>query len=101
MTYLSKKRREIDQIDSQIIQLLKKRLAVVSQITLYKIKSQQPLRDLKRETEIIRKRSTEGRKRGLKEDYLEDIFGRILNESHRLQNKISFKKSKSSSRRIN
>ncbi len=94
MNFLSKKRREIDQIDSKIIQLLKKRLAIVSRITLYKIKHQLPLRDLKREKEILQQRSKEGRKQGLKTNYFQDLFERILDESHHLQTKISRKRSK-------
>ncbi len=85
MNFLSKQRREIDQIDSKIIQLLKKRLTVVFKITLYKIKHRLPLRDLKREKKILQKVCKQ--RKDLSKDYLQDIFERILKESHSFQQK--------------
>jgi len=50
-------RKKIDKIDSEIIALLKKRKALVEKVKKIKLKENLPIKDIKREEQILKKSS--------------------------------------------
>jgi len=72
-------RKEIDEIDFKIIELLKKREEIVKKIALCKLKKNLPVHQPEREEEIYNRPD---------EEYIKNIYKIILEESRRLQNII-------------
>ncbi|HET9678809.1 MAG TPA: prephenate dehydratase domain-containing protein [Buchnera sp. (in: enterobacteria)] len=90
-----KLRNIIDVIDKKIIFLLKARCFVSKKIALYKKKNNKPIKDKKREKEIIKKIINMSIKKQLNPEYSKKIFKIIINESVILQELI-IKKNKNS-----
>ena len=85
--YLKSKRKEIDRIDSELLNLLAERKETVREIFSHKRKNKIPLYDPERELEIINRVREAAEKRGLDSRYVEEIFRKILQESKTLQKK--------------
>ena len=77
-------RKRIDDIDSQIIELLARRLQIVKEVRNLKLKNNMPLYDERREFEILASVEELSREYGLDSEYVLEIFKRILSESHRI-----------------
>ncbi len=89
-------RREIDEIDGQILILLNKRAETAKNIGLVKTKAGLPIVDAERETEVLRHISNENRGI-LPAESVTKIFRRIIRESREIQNKIIEEKSEKGS----
>lgn len=78
MNKIEKNRKKIDDIDLKISKLLKKRAKLTIKIGKIKKSNSLPLKDKKREEEILKKFET---------DYEKEIFKKILKESKKYQAK--------------
>jgi chorismate mutase len=85
-------RTEIDEIDEEIVYLLKKRLEVVNKIGDFKEKNNVTVFQLERWIEIIDSRSGLANKLDMNEAFISEIFKSIHKESIRLQSNFQHKK---------
>ena len=87
---LSELRKEIDKIDSEIIELLHERLSISVQIAEYKSKNNLPVLDKKREDEIINDRVSKFNSTNHADSkFISSLFKTILDKSKEIQeNKI-------------
>ena len=81
---LEKKRKEIDQTDQRLLNLLNQRIRLVSEAFAIKKAIGQKLRDLKREKEVLKRLKFEN-KGPLREEELLKIFRAILGMCRRSQ----------------
>ncbi|MDP3918390.1 MAG: chorismate mutase [Nanoarchaeota archaeon] len=88
---LKKVRENLDNIDQEIVLLLAKRLSLVKELAQYKAENNISMKDPDREKEILLKTSELGEKHNLRKEYVQDIFKRIIEESHNIQKEISGK----------
>ncbi len=85
---LDKIRKDIDNIDNEIVLLLAQRVKNIHNIAKFKQNHKFPILDSKREKEILHSKCTIGIKYNLREVYIKDIFKRIIEESHFVEKKI-------------
>lgn len=85
---LSEQREKICEIDSKILRLLAERRNVSSEIIKSKNEFSLPIRDLKREDELINRLVQESDLIGLDSFYVKKIFNEIIEDSVRYQQKI-------------
>jgi len=78
-------RNNINKVDSDILKLLSERRKLSENVISSKIKSDQPLRDTKRETELLSRIISNGKELGLDSHYVSKIFYDIIDDSVRLQ----------------
>ena len=71
-------RREIDQIDQELIKLLAKRFKVTQKIGIYKKEYNLPPQDKKREKQLFKERKQWAEKEGLNIKLIEKIFKLII-----------------------
>lgn len=83
---IDEKRREIDEIDAAIVELLHRRALVSREISVLKMSAGLPIRDADREAEILRRlcRDEDGCNEN---ESICRIYERILDESRRIQTK--------------
>ncbi|HOX41553.1 MAG TPA: chorismate mutase [bacterium] len=93
MKDLSKIREEIDQIDGNLLTLLGKRMSLLPKVIEYKRSNQLSILDAEREQAIIDSRKSEAIKNGLSQNFVEELFQSILEESRRIQQEIIDEKS--------
>lgn len=74
-------RAKIDQIDSQLVNLLAQRRKVVEQVAEFKRDHDLPVSHPAREENLISARRCQGGEAGLDPDYIEDLFRTILRNS--------------------
>lgn len=79
---MERKRKEIDQIDRRLLDLINKRIRLVSDAIAIKKEMGKKLRDLKREQEIIERLKSINRG-PLKEENLREVFRLILKVGRR------------------
>jgi len=80
---LEQKRRDIDQVDDEILALLNRRAEIVRELTQIKLRSGLPLIDWRRETEIIQRAlSNSG---SLRDDSANRIYRAILREARQIE----------------
>ncbi|QJC36248.1 bifunctional chorismate mutase/prephenate dehydrogenase [Enterobacteriaceae endosymbiont of Donacia cincticornis] len=84
-------RDQIDILDQQLLNLLKKRLNLVKQIGLIKYKNGLPIYSLEREKNIIKLRRQEAEQKGISPNFIENILYRIINESYFYEKNKIFK----------
>ena len=80
---LEQKRKDIDNIDAEILALLNRRAEVVRELGQIKLRSGLPLVDWMREAEIIRRAG--GNKGALRDDSANRIYRAILRESRQIE----------------
>lgn len=85
---LNEIREKLDKLDNEIVLLLAKRLSLMPHVADYKIKHNIARYQPEREKEILSKKAELGEKNGLRKEYIEDIFKRIIEESHVVEKKI-------------
>ena len=78
-------RNNINQVDSEILQLLSKRRKLSEEVITSKKESDKPIRDTDRETELLSKIINSGKELGLDAHYVSKIFYDIIDDSVRLQ----------------
>ncbi len=82
---LSELRRQIDQIDEQLLEILSKRMRISREIGIYKKEHNMPILQSPRYTEILEKRSDMGEAMELNTDFVKEILQEIHEESVRQQ----------------
>lgn len=82
---LSELRRQIDQIDEQLLELLSKRMRISREIGVYKKEHNMPILQSPRYKEILEKRSDMGEAMELSSDFVKEILKEIHEESVRQQ----------------
>lgn len=80
-------RREIDNIDRQLVELFEKRMETVLKIGEYKTKKNIPILNSSREEEVISKNIGYLRDNSLK-DYLKDFLINLMEISKKLQKRM-------------
>ncbi len=78
-------RNNINDVDSEILQLLSKRRKLSEEVINSKMKTDKPIRDTDRETELLSEIIASGKELGLDSHYVSKIFYDILDDSVRLQ----------------
>lgn len=78
-------RRQINSIDSEIIKLLSNRRKLSKEVIIEKEKGHNPIRDQKREADLLDKLLKVGRKEGLDAHFVSKVFYEIIEDSVRFQ----------------
>lgn len=86
--HLESLRRQIDQIDRELVEVLANRMAVVSQIGTYKKEKNIAIFQRDRWEKISNTRSDWGEQLGMSDQFLEEIYKLVHDESIRRQNQI-------------
>lgn len=84
---ISKLREQINNIDQELVKLLAERRKLSKDVVIVKDKDGKPIRDQKRETELLNKIISIGKKHNLDSHFLTKIFYEIIDDSVRLQQK--------------
>lgn len=82
---LSDLRRQIDEIDDAILQILAKRMRVSCEIAVFKKEHDVQVLQAGRYDEILTKRSLQGKELGMSEEFVKEVFEAIHAESVRKQ----------------
>ena len=85
---LSALRKQIDQYDDQLIELLAKRMRVSREIGMFKKEHDMTVLQTNRYNEILNKRAAQGEQLGMTPDFVKTIFEAIHEESVRIQMSI-------------
>lgn len=85
---LDELRTQINALDIQILELVAKRLALSPEVAAYKKANNLPQLQPKREKELIALWRKEAESRGVNPDVGEHIFKILLEESHKIQERI-------------
>ena len=80
-------RKEIDQVDKEILSLFAKRMKISKQIAKIKQKSGEKIISTKREADILSKLKKLSVKKGLNFTFISSVFNLILKESRDIQKK--------------
>lgn len=91
-------RQMIDEIDDELINILRKRISVIEEIGLYKKEHNITVFQLERWQEILRTRSQLAEKLGLSRNHIEKICQILHEESIRVQNEVMNNKTEDSSK---
>jgi len=75
-------RDEIDEIDSDLVKLLQRRLAVTSKVGQLKSNVGKPIYDATREASLFAKRRQQASDAGLSPDLIEDVLRRLMRDSY-------------------
>jgi chorismate mutase len=87
MAWMLTLRREIDQLDHEMIRILQRRMAVVGKIGAYKKEQGISLLQLRRWIEILEDRTRNAEKAGLNKDFVKTLLQIIHKEALRIQAK--------------
>ena len=82
---MEKIRKEINKIDAQIISLMGKRMKLAKKIGKLKKKAGLPIWDKAREEKLRKIYTAKGKRDGLSEDFVSQLFDVIFSESQRIQ----------------
>lgn len=85
-------RTQIDAIDDALISLIKKRLRAVEAIAEIKKHENKPIKDEKREKEIMTRLKKLAKELKIDQKVIEDIYKILINESTKIQKKHMKKK---------
>ncbi len=85
MEELAKLRTEITQLDTQLLTLLAKRLQLVRKIGEYKKMHHLPVRDEKREEEILQNLTKKGENLHISQELIKSIWKSIFQEAYKLE----------------
>lgn len=78
-------RKDIDAIDSQLVELLAKRNNLTRQVGVYKSQTGVPVYVPEREIELLSARKRQGESMGVNPELVEDLLRRIMRESYQTQ----------------
>ena len=79
---LNELRKEIDELDNQILQLLEERFEVVKKVAERKKQAGLPIRDIKREEIVI---NSKAEKSGLPEDFVKNLYRSIIDTAIKME----------------
>jgi chorismate mutase/prephenate dehydrogenase len=88
---LDQVRTQIDENDSELLKVLRRRLELVRQVGLIKSKEGTPVYVPERERSLIDKRRAQASELGLNPDLAEDVLRRVMRESYGAENDVGFK----------
>lgn len=88
---LNKCRQAIDQIDSQLLDLLAKRREITTEVGRLKSEAGKPIYDAQREASLLAARREEAEKKGVSAELIEDILKRIIKDSYSTQKAAAYK----------
>jgi len=88
---LEKLRDSIDDVDSQLIELLAQRLALVAHVGDVKSEAGVPIYAPEREAAMLKKRRKEADDAGIGGDLIEDVLRRLMRESYHREKDTGFK----------
>ncbi|MDQ7817570.1 MAG: bifunctional 3-deoxy-7-phosphoheptulonate synthase/chorismate mutase [Melioribacteraceae bacterium] len=88
ITGIEKLRKEINDVDEKLVKLLAERRRLSKEVILTKETTQSPIRDQKREEELLRRLINFGKKEGLDSTYVSKIYYEVIEDSVRLQQKF-------------
>ncbi|WP_439238393.1 bifunctional chorismate mutase/prephenate dehydrogenase [Lonepinella sp. BR2919] len=91
MDVLKQIRNEIDTLDSELIELFAKRLALVKKVGEVKHQHGLPIYVPEREADMLAARRQEAEKIGVPADLIEDVLRRVMRESYTSENDFGFK----------
>lgn len=81
-------RNKIDRTDDAIFDLLVERFTLSAKAQIAKRQLGRPIRDKERETLILKRLSRKAKNTNMDESFVADIFTRILEVSHRIQEQV-------------
>lgn len=87
---LNKCRQAIDDIDSQLLDLLAKRRVITTEVGRLKSEAGKPIYDGKREASLFAARRDEAVNKGVSPDLIEDILKRIIKDSYTTQRAAAY-----------
>ena len=76
-------RKQIDEINFKIIDLIKERTKLVKKIGEYKKKRKIPITDSKREEEIFKKINELAEEKGLNKEFVRKLFQQIIKQARK------------------
>jgi chorismate mutase/prephenate dehydrogenase len=79
---LTSLRNEIDEIDSELVKLLRRRLTITSKVGELKSSVGMPIYDPEREASLFEKRRQQASEAGLSPELIEDILRRLMRDSY-------------------
>jgi chorismate mutase len=88
MSELEAYRKQIRAINTELLNLLKKRFEVVKKVGVYKIPRGIPIRNVEIEESQIQILRKQGRELGLDEDFVEAFFRQIIAHAVRLEEEM-------------
>lgn len=88
---LNKCRQAIDDIDSQILNLLAKRREITTEVGRLKSEAGKPIYDAQREASLLAARRDEAEQKGVSPELIEDILKRIIKDSYSTQKAAAYK----------
>lgn len=80
-------RKLIDEVDTEITNLLAKRMELVKQVGIYKAERNIPPLDQSRWEEVLKAKREQAKSLGISETFIEDIYNRIHKEALELETK--------------
>ena len=78
-------RKQIDQIDQKIVELLGRRMDLVKEVAKFKKVENLPVKDSGREDELRRNLKTLATKHGLDPEFVNHLYSHVFIESRRIQ----------------
>lgn len=88
---LTEIRKKIDLVDSELISVFEKRLALVKEVGRIKSTTGTPVYVPERETALLEKRRAEAIEKGISPDLIEDVLRRLMRESYGAEDGAGFK----------
>jgi chorismate mutase/prephenate dehydrogenase len=88
---LTQLRDEIDDIDSELVTLLQRRLNVTRKVGQLKSAVGKPIFDAEREASLFTKRRLQASEAGLSPDLIEDVLRRLIRDSYASQDKSGYR----------
>ncbi len=88
MQTIDELREQIDSVDREIVELLKKRMDIAKQIGKLKMQSSTSVHQKTREVAVLDRIKLLANSLGLSEDFVIDLYTLIFAESRRLQKKL-------------
>lgn len=85
---LSEIRKELDKLDSSILEILSKRMALIPSVAEYKKQNHLPRYQPEREKEIINSRRKLAEELNINPDLAESIAKSIIEDAHRIEKEI-------------
>lgn len=97
---LDQLRQDIDKVDSELVALFAKRMALTRQVGEYKNAQGLPVYMPQREAELIARRRDEAEQAGISPQLIEDVLRRVMRDSYQSQDKVGYTKTRDDGRPV-
>jgi len=81
-------REQLDKIDDAMLLLIKERVSLIPKVANYKLEHNLQRYQPDREEELLSKKRLKAKELELNPDFVEDIYKRLIEESHRIEKEI-------------